>query len=374
VPPYRRHAFHQTQTAVWFLAESSSRQPSVATTFRYAASTEVHWHSPVPSFPRPVRLDGSGSPWASPVCFRTPRYRGACAGREPTWALVGAVATRHRPLIWCDFVSHSLYEILASFRAKIGAGIPRLRKTAMPPASPAPCPSTAPGSGPPRKIRPGRGRPRRGACPGRLSLAAAASGEATTARQGRGPAGTRGRMGPLPPACVAGPVPPGCSGRRARGKRETAGGATSGLPRLSPAPRPPEATAPWAVAGPPRPAPAWCPREACRGGVPWRQGGGWAGHPAGAGQIPGGRGRRGGGLPVGGGAEWRPGPWRGTGAGRGFSEAVGRFSVASAPAGGYKTGKGARPAPGWDRSEAGPAVRRSHGVYRNRRGGNYCTD
>src|SRR5262245_20576187 len=97
---------YQTKDAVWFLAESSSRQPSVATTFRNAASTEVHWHSPVPSFPHPVRLDGSGSPWASPVCFRTPRYRGACAGQEPTWALVGAVVTRHLPLIWCDFVSH----------------------------------------------------------------------------------------------------------------------------------------------------------------------------------------------------------------------------------------------------------------------------
>jgi len=51
---------------------------------------EVHLHSPVPSFPHPVRLDGSSSPWASPVCSRTPRYRGACAGREPTWAQVGA--------------------------------------------------------------------------------------------------------------------------------------------------------------------------------------------------------------------------------------------------------------------------------------------
>src|SRR5690242_18068828 len=59
-----------------------------------------------PSFPRPVSLDGSGSPWTSPVCFRTPRYRGACAGQEPIWALVGAVVTRHLPLIWCDFVSH----------------------------------------------------------------------------------------------------------------------------------------------------------------------------------------------------------------------------------------------------------------------------
>jgi hypothetical protein len=103
----------QTGNAVWFLAESSSRQPSVATTLRNAASTGVPLHSPIPSFPRPVGLDGSGCPWASPVCCRTPRYRGACAGREPTWALVGVVVSRHRPLIWSDFVSHATPVILS---------------------------------------------------------------------------------------------------------------------------------------------------------------------------------------------------------------------------------------------------------------------
>lgn len=113
----------QTESVVWFLTSSSSRQPSVATTLRNAASMEVHLHSPIPSFPHPVHLDGSGSPWALPVCFRTPRYRGACAGREPTWALVGAVVTRHLPLIWCDFVSHTLYEILAAFFSKSGSVI-----------------------------------------------------------------------------------------------------------------------------------------------------------------------------------------------------------------------------------------------------------
>jgi hypothetical protein len=113
----------QTEDAVWFLASSSSRQPSLATSFRNAASTEVHWHSPVPSFPYLVHLDGSGSPWASPVCSRTPRYRGTCAGQEPTWALVGAVVTRHRPLIWSDFVSHALHVILAAFGEIIGSGI-----------------------------------------------------------------------------------------------------------------------------------------------------------------------------------------------------------------------------------------------------------
>jgi hypothetical protein len=34
------------------------------------------------------------------------------------------VATRHRPLIWCDFVSHSLHAILAPFRPVIRAGMP----------------------------------------------------------------------------------------------------------------------------------------------------------------------------------------------------------------------------------------------------------
>ena len=115
--------FCQTEVAAWLLADASSRQPSIATTFRNAASTEVHGHSSFPSFPGPVHLDGSGSPWASPVCCRTPRYRGACAGREPTWAQVGAVVTRHWPLIWSDFVSHGLYEILARFRSEMAAGI-----------------------------------------------------------------------------------------------------------------------------------------------------------------------------------------------------------------------------------------------------------
>jgi hypothetical protein len=136
----------QTEVAVWFLAESSSRQPSVATTFRFAASTEVHSHSPVPSFPHPARLDGSGSPWASPACSRTPRYRGACAGREPTWALVGAVVTRHRPLIWSDFVSHALYGILAHLPVSIRAGI---RPADRPGAAHPPLPG-----GPPLAARP----------------------------------------------------------------------------------------------------------------------------------------------------------------------------------------------------------------------------
>jgi hypothetical protein len=132
----------QTEGAVWCLAESSSRQPSVATTFRYAASTEVHWHSPVPPFPHPVGLDGSGSPWASPACSRTPRYRGACAGWEPTWAQVGAVVTRHGPLIWCDFVSHTLHVILATFRRQSSAGI-RAPDRTLPAIGPAGRPAAA---------------------------------------------------------------------------------------------------------------------------------------------------------------------------------------------------------------------------------------
>jgi hypothetical protein len=53
--------------------------------------------------------------WASPVCCRTPRCRDSCMGREPTWALVGAGVTHHRPLIWSDFVSHTAYVILSVF-------------------------------------------------------------------------------------------------------------------------------------------------------------------------------------------------------------------------------------------------------------------
>ena len=111
-----RRPMSDRRAGVWFLVRGSSRQPSIATTFRNAASSEVHSRSPLPSFPCPVRLDGSGSPWASPVCSRTSRYRGACAGQEPTSALVGAVVTRQLPLIWCDFVSHRL-------RRNAGAGM-----------------------------------------------------------------------------------------------------------------------------------------------------------------------------------------------------------------------------------------------------------
>ena len=96
----------QTKEGGLVPGRSLSRQPSVATTFRNAASTGVSSRSPIAPFPRPVRLDDSGSPWASLVCSRTPRCRGACASREPIWALIGTGVTRHLSLIWCDFVSH----------------------------------------------------------------------------------------------------------------------------------------------------------------------------------------------------------------------------------------------------------------------------
>jgi hypothetical protein len=67
----------QTEVAVWFLADASSRQPSVATIFRYAASSEVPSHSPVPSFPHPVHLEG----FRSPMGFTRPLSRATLPGR-----------------------------------------------------------------------------------------------------------------------------------------------------------------------------------------------------------------------------------------------------------------------------------------------------
>jgi hypothetical protein len=60
----------------------SPLQPSVAATFFDEASSEVHSRSPVRSSPRPVRLDGSDSPWASPLCCRTFRYLALAGVRD----------------------------------------------------------------------------------------------------------------------------------------------------------------------------------------------------------------------------------------------------------------------------------------------------
>jgi len=48
------------------------------------ASSQVHSRSPVPSFPRPVRPDGSDAPWALAFGFAPRRYRRRTRRREPT--------------------------------------------------------------------------------------------------------------------------------------------------------------------------------------------------------------------------------------------------------------------------------------------------
>ena len=61
---------------------SSPSRPSVAATFFDEASSEVNLRSPVRPSPRPARLDGSGSPWASPLCCRTLRYLALAGVRD----------------------------------------------------------------------------------------------------------------------------------------------------------------------------------------------------------------------------------------------------------------------------------------------------
>ena len=60
----------------------SPSKPSVAATFFDEASSEVNLRSPVRPSPRPARLDGSGSPWASPLCCRTLRYLALAGVRD----------------------------------------------------------------------------------------------------------------------------------------------------------------------------------------------------------------------------------------------------------------------------------------------------
>jgi hypothetical protein len=61
---------------------TSPSKPSIAATICDEASSEVHLHSPVRPSPRPVRLDGSGSPWASPLCSRTLCYLALAGVRD----------------------------------------------------------------------------------------------------------------------------------------------------------------------------------------------------------------------------------------------------------------------------------------------------
>ena len=78
----------------------------IPATSSYGASSKIHSRSPVRSFPSPVRLDGSGSPWTSPLCFRTSCYQGPCVGWELAWTLARIVATSHDHSSWNDFASH----------------------------------------------------------------------------------------------------------------------------------------------------------------------------------------------------------------------------------------------------------------------------
>ena len=65
-----------------FFDPVSPSKPSVPATFFDEASSEVHLRSPVRPSPRPARLDGSGSPWASPLCCRTLRYLALAGVRD----------------------------------------------------------------------------------------------------------------------------------------------------------------------------------------------------------------------------------------------------------------------------------------------------
>ena len=62
--------------------ETGATPPSVPATFFDEASSEVNLRSPVRPSPCPVRLDGSGSPWASPLCCRTLRYLALAGVRD----------------------------------------------------------------------------------------------------------------------------------------------------------------------------------------------------------------------------------------------------------------------------------------------------
>src|SRR5712692_4577875 len=67
------------------------------------ASSRVHSHSPVPSFPRPVCPDGSDAPWPLPLASYPTVASDARRDREPAWTLAGV----SRPLTWSGLVSHS---------------------------------------------------------------------------------------------------------------------------------------------------------------------------------------------------------------------------------------------------------------------------
>ena len=64
------------------LARSSPCATILPATRSYGASSAVYLRSPVRSSPCPVRPDGSGLPWASPLCCRTLRYLALAGVRD----------------------------------------------------------------------------------------------------------------------------------------------------------------------------------------------------------------------------------------------------------------------------------------------------
>src|SRR6266571_4644022 len=61
---------------------ASPSKPSVPATYFDEASSEVNLRSPVRPSLRPVRLDGSDAPWASPLCYRMLRYLALAGVRD----------------------------------------------------------------------------------------------------------------------------------------------------------------------------------------------------------------------------------------------------------------------------------------------------
>jgi hypothetical protein len=87
----------------------------VPATGLYGASSEVHRHSPVPSFPEPVSPDGSDCPWLLPLASHVPVTREA----RRDWESAGTLAEVLQPLTHCDLVSHDFRGHLAVRRSPL---------------------------------------------------------------------------------------------------------------------------------------------------------------------------------------------------------------------------------------------------------------
>ena len=72
----------QERSGSCFSTQHRRRDHRIPAIFFDEASTEVNSRSPVRSSLCPVRLDGSGSPWASPLCCRTLRYLALAGVRD----------------------------------------------------------------------------------------------------------------------------------------------------------------------------------------------------------------------------------------------------------------------------------------------------